>query len=262
MQTTAQFETPENVNVTYEIAGLGTRFVAWIEDQLILVIFTILLFVTMAFFAIGSSLADRLSSHFSDERPYYVLGLVLLIQGLASFVYYGLSELFWRGQTIGKKHNNIRVVKVNGFALDPGSIILRNLFRIIDHFAILWFVPYFSKQSQRLGDMVAGTICIVDEPVSLTSLRDTLLARPRTDRQYRFDAAALKRIRPEDFNTIEKVIEGLASLPPEKQQELCGILSQTLARQMQLPEPPPGSYQTFLEDLLTAEYRRQQHQLG
>lgn len=261
MQTTAQFETPENVNVTYEIAGLGTRFIAWIEDQLILTIVTIVLFLIMIFFSVGSSLADRISSNLS-EGPYYALGIIMIIQGLASFVYYGLSELFWRGQTIGKRHNSIRVVKVNGFALDPGSIILRNLFRIIDHFAILWIVPYLSKQSQRLGDMVAGTICIVDEPVALTSLRDTLLARSRADRQFRFDPAALKRIQPKDFNTIEKVIEGLAALPPDKQQEICGMLSQTLARQMQLPEPPPGSYQAFLEDLLTAEYRRQQHQLG
>lgn len=261
MQTTAQFETPENVNVTYEIAGLGTRFVAWIEDQLILTILTIFLFLAMFFFSIGSSLAERVSSGLA-ESPYYAMGIIMLIQGLASFVYYGLSELFWRGQTIGKKHNNIRIVKVNGFALDPGSIILRNLFRIIDHLAILWLVPYLSKQSQRLGDMVAGTICIVDEPVSLTSLRDTLLARPRSDRQFRFDPVTLKRIRSDDFNTIEKIIEGLPSLPPEKQQEICGMLSQTLARQMQFPEPSPELYQIFLEDLLTAEYRRQQHQLG
>jgi len=30
-----QFETPENVQIHYPVAGAGTRFVAWLLDQMI-----------------------------------------------------------------------------------------------------------------------------------------------------------------------------------------------------------------------------------
>ena len=33
-----QFETPENVTISYEPAGLGSRFMAWLIDWLILLI--------------------------------------------------------------------------------------------------------------------------------------------------------------------------------------------------------------------------------
>ena len=36
MSVGIQFETPENIRVAYEPAGLGTRFVAWFVDNIII----------------------------------------------------------------------------------------------------------------------------------------------------------------------------------------------------------------------------------
>jgi uncharacterized RDD family membrane protein YckC len=36
MSAKIQFETPENIQVAYEPAGLGTRFVAWFVDNIIM----------------------------------------------------------------------------------------------------------------------------------------------------------------------------------------------------------------------------------
>ena len=41
MHSTSHFETPENVRIQYEPAGLGTRFLAWFVDQVLLTVLTV-----------------------------------------------------------------------------------------------------------------------------------------------------------------------------------------------------------------------------
>ena len=55
------------------------------------------------------------------QLPLYFLGIWILVWGLGSFFYYGFSELLLRGQTIGKRSQQIRVVRDGGFSLDAGS---------------------------------------------------------------------------------------------------------------------------------------------
>jgi uncharacterized RDD family membrane protein YckC len=146
-------------------AGLGTRFSAWLIDGVFVLFVTIALFFTVAFLMSAAGIAmEQMLDRFDPEdniNPQqieaYVAGFMILIWGFGSFFYFTLSELLWRGQTFGKKKMKVRVVKANGFALDPGSIFLRNIFRLVDQIPIVWIVPVLSARSQRLGDMVAGT---------------------------------------------------------------------------------------------------------
>ena len=142
----------------------------------------------------------------------YFVGIATLVMGLASFVYFGASELFLRGQTFGKRACKIRVVKTNGFALDAGSILLRNLFRVADHIPLLWIVPVVSQQSQRFGDMVAGTIVVNDQTEDLSSVRQQLAERPAAEARFRFDHAKLGRLRPSDVEAVERILERWPSL--------------------------------------------------
>ena len=123
---------------------------------------------------------------------------------MGSFIYFGLSELLSRGQTLGKRLSGIRVVRIDGFALEPAGILVRNIFRVIDNLPPLWIVPLVSKKSQRFGDMVAGTVVVFDKPESISDLRLTLSQRPAGTAQFTFDAAMLKRARPQDFQADRK----------------------------------------------------------
>ena len=127
----------------------------------------------------------------------YFVGIAVLVWGLGSFVYFTACELFWRGQTIGKRMSNLRVVKQDGFALDAVSVLVRNVFRTVDHLPPLWLVPLVSKQSQRFGDMVSGTVVISDTLQTLAGVRESLSARNAVEAQFRFDAGVLKKLRPE-----------------------------------------------------------------
>lgn len=175
---------------------------------------------------------------------------------------YGLSELFLRGQTLGKRMSGIRVVRLDGFGLDPAGIFVRKIFRVIDQLPPLWVVPLLSKQSQRLGDMVAGTVVILDRPESMSNLRVALAQRPAVEAQFAFDATMLKRVRPEDFAAVEKILERWGGLDEIQQDTFLGQLVTPLAARIKIDPPPQDQRLQFLQDLLAAEYRRQHRSLG
>lgn len=268
-----QFETPENIQVAYEPAGLGTRFVAWFVDNIIMTVFGfVLLVVLLCTGAISDSVlrdiagpageSGRPAHGEAPEVSFYLIGLFVLISGVGSFVYYGLSELFSRGQTIGKRMSGIRVVRLDGFALDPGGIFVRNIFRVIDHLPPLWIVPLLSKQSQRLGDMAAGTVVVFDRPETIGDLRLALSERPPAEARFTFDSAALKRVRPQDFAAVEQILERWGQLTGEQQQTFLGQLVLPLVARLQTEPPTDDLRLQFLQDLLAAEYRRQHRSLG
>lgn len=271
MENSVRFETPENVHIQYELAGLGTRFLAWFVDQILVMLFIILIFIFMT--VVASMAAVTLDGLFEDwERddgpvsPSMVIaiamGIMLLIWGLGSFAYFGLSELFWHGQTIGKRVLNIRVVKSDGFALDPLSVLVRNMFRVADHIPVFWAVPVFSSQSQRTGDMVAGTVVVTDEPETLSEVRTELSQRKSLEAEFRFNQTSLKNLRPEDVTAIERILERWNDLDETQQGALLDKLVNPLAMRVGVEAPTEERRVRFLEDLLAAEFRRQNRALG
>jgi uncharacterized RDD family membrane protein YckC len=257
-----QFETPENVLVQYEVAGLGTRFVAWFVDQIVVWVLTIVLLVV--FLAAGISFAvvdDALSGERrSPQFVLYFIGMMILIWGLGSFLYFVGSELLLSGQTMGKRASKIRVVKANGFQLDAPSIVLRNLFRVVDHLPPLWLVPLLTKRSQRAGDLVAGTLVVSDARTELAKVRPALPSGDGAPR-FQFDRAQLGRLAPSDFSTVERLVERWGDITPDERTKLLGLCSTKLAAKMKCEAPSPELQLPFLHDLLAAEFRRRDRQL-
>ena len=274
LPATLQFETPENVRIEYRPAGLGTRFLAWFVDQIImnLVIFIAviaLIILSAVFEGLFRDLFDQVERALRNkdglvgpETIYmYLAGIGMLIWGLGSFLYFGLSELLWRGQTPGKKMCQIRVVKADGFALDAVGVFMRNVFRVADHLPILWIVPVLSKRGQRFGDMVASTIVVSDEAEDLAEVRQQLSGRNKAEARFRFDQAKLTRLTREDFDAIERILDRWNSLPSDQQTSLLDRLVGPLCKKMETDTPPEEERVVFLEDLLAAEYRRQDRHL-
>ncbi len=277
MNAKIAFETPENIQVAYQPAGLGTRFIAWFVDNIIINAACIGILVILIcsgiitetvirdVFQPGRESARRALEASPGKPPealLYFIGLFLLVWGLGSFIYYGLSELFWRGQTLGKRMSGIRVVRLDGFALDPSGILVRNIFRVIDHLPPLWIVPLVTKKSQRLGDMVAGTVVVFDKPESISNLRLSLSQRLSGEAQFVFDAATLKRGRPQDFEAVEKILDRWDQLTANQQQTFLGQVVPPLAARFKTDLPGEEQRLQFLHDLLAAEFRRQHRGLG
>ena len=280
-----QFETPENVQLSYKPAGLGTRFVAWFVDNVMVFLCLILLIILLATAGAASdsllkSVTEPLREASSGVDPrdpesaqrftLYLFGLWMLFWGLGSFFYFGISELCFRGQTIGKRSAKIRVVKVDGFALDAVSILVRNVFRVVDHLPVLWIVPLLSARSQRFGDMIAGTIVVEDEPRKLAGPRHWLSNRSAAEARFRFDIGQLKKLSSQDVHAVEQLLERWNEIPADRRERLIAPIVDSICQRLNCEQPATEANSTalndgrrvFLEDLLAAEYRRQNRQLG
>jgi hypothetical protein len=125
----------------------------------------------------------------------------------------------------------------------------------------LWAVPLFSQRSQRLGDLVAGTVVVADEPAAFTGVHE-LANRKYADCRFHFDVTTLSRARRQDLEAVERILERWETLSPADRESLLDRLVAPLATRLQVDSPQPADRRQFLEDLLSAEYRRQFRKLG
>ena len=163
--------TPERVAFQYEIAGIGSRFLAQFIDVVIIVI--IQLVITIA--------AAAVAGLFNAGE------LAALIELILSFIliagYFMISEAAWNGQTVGKRSVRLRVVGDHGEPLTIGQAVIRNLVRIVDFLPILYAVGivamFSNRRAKRLGDFAAGTLVVRDrERISLYDLGSTAANAP------------------------------------------------------------------------------------
>ena len=81
--------------------------------------------------------------------------------------YYVLWESLWSGRTPGKRSMNLRVLKEGGYPTGFLDIALRNLLRAADFLPMAYSVGLavmgLDARFRRLGDMVAGTVVVVED---------------------------------------------------------------------------------------------------
>jgi uncharacterized RDD family membrane protein YckC len=142
-------------------AGIGSRFLALALDTLI----QVLLYVAIILLAIWLGPMVRL--------PWlpaaWVGGVAIFLLFCVYWGYFAAFEILWHGQTPGKRVAGIRVVKDTGRPITAIEGIGRNLVRLIDglFFYLVGMISVMlSPQNKRLGDYVAGTIVIHDQPTS------------------------------------------------------------------------------------------------
>jgi uncharacterized RDD family membrane protein YckC len=155
--------TPENVEITHSLAGIGSRFIAVVIDHLIQIV-TLLLLLFGFIFLIGG-VTNWLSG--LDELANlsgWVLASLVLAYFMLFWGYFILFETLWNGQTPGKRAVRIRVVKENGSPVDFFSAAIRNIVRIMDWlpsgYAAGLLTMFFSPTYKRLGDYAAGTVVV------------------------------------------------------------------------------------------------------
>lgn len=137
-------QTPQNVEIIQQLAGIGNRIAATIID----------ITTVVAYIYVVGGILDLVD--FGMAITYLYL--------LPVFLYSLLFEYFMEGQTPGKYILSIKVVKLDGSAPRLSDILLRWIFRIIDVWMFSGLVAVitvlFSSKGQRIGDMVAGTTVI------------------------------------------------------------------------------------------------------
>jgi uncharacterized RDD family membrane protein YckC len=156
-------ETPEQTDLDFAIAGIGSRFLALALDTLIQIALSLVV-------GIGGAWLIAASFHFNSSSSVWVGAFLLLFFFLIYFGYFAYFEILCNGQTPGKRRAGIRVIKDSGRPLTPAESIARNLMRIVDWMPSLYAVGIVSalltKQNKRLGDLVAGSLVVRESSFS------------------------------------------------------------------------------------------------
>ena len=143
----ANIITGQYVQISQSPASLGERIIAQIIDGLLVVCY--LIGITL--------LISELNLSFFSNGLVWMIGVYL-----PAVFYHFLMELFNHGQSVGKMVMRIRVVKKDGTTPGIGEFFMRWLLQLVDlgFSGIGALIILISKNSQRLGDLAAGTMVI------------------------------------------------------------------------------------------------------
>lgn len=238
-------ETPEQVSLGLQLAGLGSRVLATIVDWMVVA----LLFIAAVFAMALASLPGMGGA--------WLTALFVIVFFLLQWGYFALFEAFRKGQTPGKRMVGIRVVMDTGHPVTVQAAIIRNLIRIVDlqpGFSGLVGVAFmlFHPQARRLGDMVAGTV--VARGARSGTPRDIAEPPPPPPSSNATRVTSLRgaaRLADQEFRVLNEFLERSAKLPKPAYHNLVTRLSNQFAERFPELDARRGGF-------LRAVYRAEQ----
>jgi len=224
LERTVTVRTPESIAFYYELAGLGSRFLALACDmvlQLTAMLGVILLLAATA--PRVSALVAHLRIHPRQIEAVYV-SIIVTFAFLLGFGYFIAFEAWWNGQTPGKKLMGIRVVRDGGYPIDFTASLLRNLVRLIEaafFYTVSAISMVLSSENKRLGDLAAGTIVVRDSAFSVTDPGKWLSGDAAAPQQPAVSGA--DALTPDEFALVQRYVDRRTLLPR-------GVADDTAAR--------------------------------
>lgn len=147
--------TTEKVPFTYRVAGMGSRFLAWLVDA------ALIFLLGFAGVMVGSVL--------ETARAGVGQALIVIWVFILTWGYFLFFEWLWHGQTPGKRLLGIRVIQWRGAGISFYQAAVRNILRVVD--SLPWFlvtgfygmgflVASCNRMQRRLGDLAADTLVV------------------------------------------------------------------------------------------------------
>lgn len=217
-------ETPENVILTYPLAGPAIRMAAYLID-----------FAIRAALTFGGVVVLSFASGLWSEGV--STGLMLIMFFVINWGYYVFCEGFFQGKTPGKRVFSLRVIDEQGCPVSFWAAFLRNMIRSVDSipmYGIGWISMLLGGQFRRLGDLAARTVVI----------EERLVALPR-------EPLILERIQPlprgeigsfvppsGTLALIEQFLGRRHVLTHQRGHEMAGVLARALAEKMNYTGDP------------------------
>lgn len=216
--------TPFNIDLEFTTASVGKRALAWGIDIIILFLYRL---------AFNYAVIDALPENETIRSLVTIFGL-----GLPFALYHFLMEVFFHGQSIGKKLIGIRVVNIMGNEASISQYLIRLLFRsyfvvplvagvviaiifdvtsaqweimlgvavLVLFGAILGMFMYYvlNKRGQRIGDALANTLVIEDK--AKADIHKTIYLEIADD-AYKVRYPEVMRLTDRDINGIRNLLD-------------------------------------------------------
>ena len=232
-------ETPEQIPLEFPLAGIGSRFLAIALDTLIQVLgFLMIVFVAEILLPTAARFTPRALTW---AAAIFFLCVFILYSG-----YYALFEIFWNGQTPGKRLVRLRVISDSGRPITVYEAVVRNLLRIIDQLPGLYVVGiisvFLTARNKRLGDIVAGTV-VVHEKAMQDSQPDFFAAAASTA------LSSGLQITAEELELIERFLQRRYDLSPEVRRQSAEQIAGRLRARLGAAQDGAASPEDYLESL-------------
>ena len=182
-----------NIDLEFRIAPFHKRLLAWIIDLVIVYGYILLMFrFVVSLFETSNYLGDAFA-------------MVFVI--VPAFCYHLLMELFFNGRSVGKMALGLKVLDLGGKEATVSQYLLRWIFRMVDMGVTLGAGALFSaaltQYSQRLGDLLAGTI-VIDQRRE-THLHETIHL-DLDEAHYEVSYQQVMRLTDRDINGIRNLL--------------------------------------------------------
>jgi uncharacterized RDD family membrane protein YckC len=230
MERSVTVRTPESIAFHYELAGLGSRFLAVAIDffiQLILAFGAILL----TGYAKGGF--DRFlgSLHLkSSQTDSIIYAGAIVLYFMIFFGYFIAFEAWWNGQTPGKRAIGIRVVRDGGYPIGFTESVIRNLIRVIEvalfAYGVSAICAIISSYNKRLGDLAAGTIVVRDSSFEVTNPDSWL--QGDADPALPMGVAGAAGLSDDEVSLVHRYLERRSQLEPAVAQQLAQRVAASL----------------------------------
>jgi len=251
----ARMVTPEAVALEFRTANLGSRILAYLVDMVVVVAG-----ILAGLFAVA------LIGQASDVvvPDWVALTLVLVLLPAWWLGYFIAFETLWRGRTLGKAALGLRVVTKEGAPVRFRHAAIRGLLGLVDFFVAGGFFAVvfilFTRDNQRLGDLVAGTL-VLRERSALAAPAPVTFTPPPGLEHYTatLDPGGLTT---EEYQAVRTFLLRAASLPPGPRSALALQLANPLAGRLRPPPPAGVSPELYLSCVAAAYQQRQRLAAG
>jgi uncharacterized RDD family membrane protein YckC len=186
--------TTQNVPINFTLAPVGNRMGAYLIDASVKYAYLIVLFnMIMPALHISTFTSD----YWSDVAVQIILFMPVAFYTLT-------QEIFFEGQTLGKKLLSIKVVKIDGYQASLSDYFIRWIFRVVEIIGPFWIIGLITmtsnKRHQRLGDIAAGTAVIALK--SQVNISHTILVELADDYEPRYPQVV--RLSDNDMRIIKE----------------------------------------------------------
>jgi uncharacterized RDD family membrane protein YckC len=246
----ARMVTPEAVALEFRTANLGSRILAYLLDMVVVVAG-----ILAGLFAVA------LLGQASDVvvPDWVALTIVLVLLPAWWLGYFIAFETLWRGRTLGKAALGLRVVTKEGAPVRFRHAAIRGLLGLVDFlimggfFAVVFIL--FTRDNQRLGDLVAGTL-VLRERSALAAPAPVSFAPPPGLEHYTttLDPSGVGN---EEYLAVRTFLLRAPSLSPGPRSALALQLANPLAARLRPPPPPGVSPELYLQCVAAAYQHRQ-----
>jgi uncharacterized RDD family membrane protein YckC len=239
-------ETPEQIELSLEPAGLGSRFVGEIIDLLYKTALVGL--ALLVAWLLGSAL----------QLPLGFIYWAIIITSLIVVLYDIYFELSWNGQTPGKRIAGIRVIREGGAALDFRSACIRNVLKIADwlpaFFLLGGIMVLLTPRRQRLGDLAAGTI-VIRERITGAPVEVALEIERFATNEFNFTPDQLAACSPADRTILRSFFQRYQEMESDPRDELAFRLSRIFQEKTAYPLVSPLRTMERVEAFLACLYQ-------